>query len=347
MKKMIALLIALFFWNAAVVHGEDATTQPVASVKTAPIRIGEIAETITAYGNVTAQPGEVAIISMPIESRVHHLPVTAGEQVDKDSVLIEVEPSPDSQLQLLEAEHAFDAATLDLKQAKQRFDLKLATNQDLQQSQQNLQTAQVRFENLKKRGADAEQKKITADKPGLVSKIDVQEGQIVPAGAPMLELVSQDRIEIKLGIEPSDVSHLKSDQPVKLTLVGDAVTDSLNGKIRLITQRLNPDTRLVDCFIALQSHDSLLLDAFVQAELTTQSKRTMIVPRSAVLPDDDSLTLFTVKEGHAVKHTIKLGLQNDSDVEIIGEGLNAGDVAVIVGNLELEDGMAVAPEPSP
>jgi RND family efflux transporter MFP subunit len=284
---------------------------------------------------------------MPIESRVHHLRVTAGQQVNKDSVLIEVEPSPDSQFQLLEAQHTFDAATQDLKQAKQRFDLKLATNQDLQQSQQNLQTAQVRLENLKKRGAGAEQKQISTDKAGLISKIDVQEGQIVPAGAPMLELVSQDRIEVKLGVEPSDVSHLKIDQPVKLTLVGDTPTDPLNGKIRLITQRLNPDTRLVDCFVSLQSHDSLLLDAFVQAELTTQSKRTLIVPRSAVLPDDDGPTLFTVKDGHAVKHTVKLGLQNNSDVEIFGDGLNAGDVAVIMGNLELEDGMAVATEPSP
>jgi membrane fusion protein (multidrug efflux system) len=344
-----AVLLGLHFAKADNSPASQPSDEPkpVASVKTTPIRIGDISQTITAYGTVTAQPGGVAIISVPFESRVSHLPVIAGQIVQKNNVLIEIEPSPETQLQLIEARNALDAATKDLQQTQQRFDLKLATNQELQQSQQGLQTARVKLDNLTQHGAGEKDKPITADAPGIVSKIDVQEGQIVPAGAPLLELVPQDRIEVKLGVEPADADNLKPGQPAELTPINTPSPAPIHGEIRLIAQRLNPDTRLIDVFVSLPRHHQLLLDTSIRGDITNQTTRAMIVPRQAVLPDDDGLTLFTVKNGHAVKHTVKTGLRNDKEVEVIADGLTAGDPVVIQGNLELEDGMSVSTETPP
>jgi len=67
----------------------------------------------------------------------------------------------------------------------------------------------------------------------------------------------------------------------------------------------------------------------------------LVVPRSAVLPDDDKQVLFTVKDGKAVRHEIKTGLVTDELVEVIGDNLHAGDSVVTLGNYELEDGMEI------
>ena len=72
----------------------------------------------------------------------------------------------------------------------------------------------------------------------------------------------------------------------------------------------------------------------------------MLVPRSALLPSDQGYVLFTVKDGHAVKRTVAVDLQNGTDAAVSGEGLHAGDIAVVQGNLELDDGMAVVTEES-
>jgi hypothetical protein len=85
----------------------------------------------------------------------------------------------------------------------------------------------------------------------------------------------------------------------------------------------------------------LLLDSFVVAKMPRISATGLVVPREAVLPGEDGSTLFTVKDGKAVKHKVKVGIENDEQVQIIADDVAEGDLAVIVGNYELEDGMAV------
>jgi membrane fusion protein (multidrug efflux system) len=355
------LVAALHVLRPGVARADEAdekkpTSQPtteeehkvVATVKTVPLRVGEISQTITAYGTVSAQPGEVAVYSVPFEARVRHVRVAGGQQVEKSAALVEIEPSPDAKLQLIEAQNALEAAKKDFAQTRQRFDMKLATNQELSAAQQAMQSAQVKLDALTQRGAAEEKHVVAAEGDGLVSKVDVQEGQIVPAGGSLVELVARDRIEVRLGVEPSDVMRVHAGQPVQIFAVTGDTDHAIAGKVRLITQRINPDTRLTDVFAAPESADGLLLDAFVRGELVAETKKdTLIVPRQAVLPDDEGYVMYTVKDGHAVKHVVKMGLQNDKEVEVISEGLEKGEPVVDEGNYELEDGMAVTTESAP
>ncbi len=318
--------------------------EPVASVKTIAARVGDISQSIVAYGTVTAQPGEVAVSSVPFEARVKHIPVTGGQPVDKGTTLIEVEPSPEARLQLLEARNAVESSKKDLEQVQQRFNMKLATNSDLLLSQQATDVAKFRLDSLEQRGAADDSRKITAEFAGLVSKVDVQEGQLVAAGGPLLETLARDRIVVRLGVEPADISRIQIDQPVHIFVSsgGDVADESIAAKVRLITQRLNPDTRLVDVFAAPESADKLILDSNVRAELTAETRQGLIVPRDAALPDDEGTLVYTVKDDKAVKHVVKMGVHNDKEVQIISDDIKAGDLVVVQGNLELEDGMKVA-----
>jgi hypothetical protein len=48
-----------------------------------------------------------------------------------------------------------------------------------------------------------------------------------------------------------------------------------------------------------------------------------------------------VDQGKAVEHKVTVAVRNDELALISGDGLSAGQAAVTLGNLELEDGMAV------
>jgi RND family efflux transporter MFP subunit len=362
--RMIAIsLLGAAMLTGAVIHfaradaDDKAASQPAsqpdaagadkptgtATIQTDTLKTGDLSQSIVAFGSVTAQPGEVAVFSVPYECRVKRINVTAGQPVDKAGPLLELEPSPAARLALAEAQSNLDAASKDLSQSQQRFDMKLATNSDLLASQQAVQLAQLRLDSLKQQGAGSDSRCITADDAGLVAKIDVQEGQIVSGGNPLVETIAKESVEVRIGVEPSDIGRLSIGQDVQLFPNND--TDSVDGKIRLITQRVNPDTRLVDVFVTPASHDALLLDGFVRAEITTVAARAaLIAPRDAVFPDDDGITLFTVKDGNAVKHTVTIAAQNDRQTAIVSSEVHAGDTIVTQGNLELEDGMAVTTE---
>jgi len=80
----------------------DANDQ-VATVQVVPIREGTITENITTYGTVIPAPGAVQTLSLPFESRVRRIFVSNGQRVSIRKILLEVDPSPDTRLQVEEA----------------------------------------------------------------------------------------------------------------------------------------------------------------------------------------------------------------------------------------------------
>ena len=315
--------------------GDSAKATPM--VQTAPIKQGRIDRKIVAYGVVTAETSDVTVLSVAFESRVLKILAVPGQRLDSESAVIEVEPSPDTQLQMLQASSAVDAATKDLEQTRQRFTNHLATNQELLQVQQALDLAKLKLDSMKKEGAD---KPAQLKVSGLVSKLDVQEGQVVPAGGPLVEVAGGGKLQVRLGLEPDDAAKIHAGDSVALW---DVRTDgsAVNGRVRLVAQRIDPDSRLIDVFVSLPADSNMPLDAYVRGELTIPGADGLVVPRAAVLPDDDGYSLFTVTQGKAVEHKVTIVLRNEESYEISGEGLTAGEPVVVVGNLELDDGMEV------
>jgi membrane fusion protein (multidrug efflux system) len=325
---------------------ERGESKPVATVSVVPIRKAAIADDVVAYGAITAPTSEVRVVSVPFESRLVKILVVPGQSVTTGMPLIEIEASPATKLALEDARNTLAATQRDLELVRQRFQEKLATNSELFTAENNIKTAQAHLKSLEQSGADG-QRQLKAEAPGIVSKIDVQEGQVVPAGGPLVETASQNQIEAKLGVEPNDVGALAVGQAVQLTPIENPSAEPVAGKIRLVGRRVDPTTRLVDVMVSLPPDAALILESFVAGKITRAAGEGFLVPRDAVLPSEDSgYELFTVKDGHAVKHTVKVGVENDELVQVIADDLKEGDLAVVVGNYELEDGMQVKAQPA-
>ena len=327
--------------------GESKGTRgPVASVIVVPIKKGLIEENITAYGEVVPAPGALQVLSVPYESQVLHVMVSNAQKITINDSLIEIGLSPDTKLQLDQARNNYKVSQESLGHMQQLFDLKLATNNQLLQAKQKFQQAELRLESFRQRGISG-RRIIRANVTGLVNKVYVQEGAIVSAGSPLAELVAQNRLEVHLAIEPENVSRLKAGQPVLMTYVNVPATEGIKGNIRKISRAVNPASRLVDVFVSLPGSSRFLLGEFILGRITVASSNGLVVPRDAVLPEDGQHILFTVSQGHAVKHIVRVGLESATEIEILGGGLSTGDNVVVKGNYELKAGMAVRVETSP
>jgi len=313
---------------------------PVASVKTIPLARQHIAETLVAYGTVVAAPSKTRTFSVPFECRVATIFVTTGEAIQTDTPLIEVEPSPNTRLQLDEARSSRDTARSALELVKQRLVLKLATRQDEVQAQQSFNAAQLQLESLERRGVNGPQT-LRASAPGVVSQIAVQPGQIVAAGSPLLDTIGENDIVVRLGIENEDIGHVHKGQVVGLRSVNAPETSTVQGEVRLLTKLVNPQTRLMDVFVTPGSGAPLVLNEYVRGSIVVAADEAWVVPRAAVSPEEGRNILYTVEAGRAVKHTVTIGLENDQQLQVIGTELKAGLPVVVVGNAELQPGMSV------
>lgn len=348
---VVMLLLAAGIGFLAGRHGvqrehETATSDPTdeqpatATVTAARVKQGDLTQTFTAYGSVTADPGDVRVLSVQYESRVVRVLVTSGQPIKSGTELIALEPSPDTREALLDAQNAAAAAERNLKQIQDQFNAHLATNQDLAQSQEAQRSANLKLQSMLERGVDKPQQ-LQAPTSGIVSKIDVQQGQIVAAGAPLIEIAAQSRLVVKLGVEPDDAQILKPDEPVSLRAVEGTSDKEIQGHIRVIGNRVDPTTRLVDVLVALPADAKLILDSFISAELPRATVHGLIVPRQALLLQQDGYSLFTIKDGRAYEHDVNVPAQSDDQAVIDSDEVKEGDEVALVGSLELEDKMHV------
>lgn len=318
----------------------ETNSGPVAQVTTVPLKRGEIKAVEVAYGTVMAAPSETHTFSVPYESRVKAILVASGQVIQTNTPLIEVEPSPDTRLQLDQARNERDSAKKSFELVQQRVELKLATRQEQLQAQQQLDAAELKVRSLEARGVENPQT-LRADAAGVVNEISVQPGQIVAAGAPLLNTIGENQIIVRLGLESEDAGRVREDQTVQLRAVNGPAAQTVPGKIHLIASRVNPQTRLVDVFVEPDPAAHFVLNEYVQGDIVIAAHEAWVVPRAAVLPEDGREIIYTTENGRAVKHVVALGLQNDQEVEIIGKDLKAGEPVVLVGNSQLEPGMAV------
>jgi RND family efflux transporter MFP subunit len=323
--------------DGAVSPGEAPV---LAHVEVARIERGTLREQVETYGTVVAALGETTSVSVPYECRVRKVLVAGGQVVAKGAPLVEVEPSPDAALDLEQATGERDAAKSALDLVQQRLEMKLATRADVLGAQHTLQTAERKLGSLQRRGIDGA---VTLRSPGdaIVNDLRAEPGAIVGAGAPLLTEVAEDRILVRLGIEAEDAPGLQVDQEVRLDPVNAPGGQTVRGRIRLITRRVDPATRLVDVFVAPAAGARLLLNAYVRGTLTVQVAEGLLVPRAAVRPVDGKEVLFTVKAGKAVRHEVATGIASSDQVQIHSDELREGDEVVVTGNAELEDGMRV------
>ncbi len=316
---------------------------PVACVRTIPIKKGTISEETVVYGSVIAAPGALQTVSIPFESQVLRSMVNEGQKVSKGDILLKIQPSPDTMLKLDQAKNVYDLAQQSYQQMETKHSLKLATNEQLLQAKQVLDQARLSLESMKNRGIGGEGK-ITSSVGGLIEKIYVQEGSIAAAGNPIMDIVAQNRLEVLLGVEPEDIERVHTDQTVSLTRVNAPASLEVTGKVRRISYAVNPATRLVGVFVTLTTPAGFLLGESIQGKISMSVADGLIVPRSAVLPEGDRYVLFTVKDGHATKHIVEIGIENSREYQVMGKDLEAGEDVVFSGNYELSDGMAVTTE---
>jgi len=327
----------------------DAEQKPVAQVQVVPLKMAKIVDSVLAFGTIESSPSGARSVALGYDAVVTRVAVSQGATVGKDDLLLEVAGSPDAQLAVASARSAAKLAEQALQATRQRFDLKLATSQELLSAQQADDDARARLASIEARGQSGDGR-ILASEPGIVTKIDAQTGQVFPAGTSLLSVAGISLLEARLGVEPADASRVRVGQQVGLSAANRPDAPEATGTIRQVGAAVDPVSGTVDVRVTLPAGGGWLSGEHVRASVHVDEKTALVAPRAAVLPEDEGQMLFTVKDGKAVKHVVEVGITSDSNVEVSGKDLKPGDPAVVVGNYELEDGMAVdlsGPEPKP
>jgi RND family efflux transporter MFP subunit len=175
---------------------------------------------------------------------------------------------------------------------------------------------------------------LEAPEPGVISARAVQPGQVVSAGAELLRLIRDARLEWRAELAEKDLTRVTPGAVVELT--GPA-GEIVRGRVRAISPSLDPQTRTGLVYADLPEPGVLRAGMFAQGRIVLGSEDALVLPREAIVFRDGLPYVFVVK-----------GRQGGGDPGVvtveqrrISVGIQQGDVTEILGGVAATDRVAV------
>jgi len=331
---LAAALLALAACSGKTDDGDD-DAKATATVKTAVVQAADVAESLTAYGSADVAPSGEETLSAPVEAVVVAVRVSPGADVAAGQPLIDLKPSPGTAAELTKAAADADVASKALARAERLRASGLGSDADVEQARAAASTASEAQRSLAARVGGA--LTLRAQQAGVVEALTATPGDLVAAGASLGKLGARGAVQVRLGLEPSDVAKVRAGEAVTLRATGGGALAA--GTVTSVQSRVDPQTRLAGVIVA--AHGGLAVGQAVQGDIVLRTVHAPTAPKAAIVYDQDQPAVFVVAGGAAHRRAVTLGPSQGDSVAVLS-GLAAGDRVVVEGAASLDDGMAVA-----
>jgi RND family efflux transporter MFP subunit len=316
-------------------------------VQTATLAQKKLPVQMTTYGSILPDTGNLVHVVLPRAGQVSKLVVSLGQEVRRGQNLFEFATSAATLLSYRQAASAVDFASADLARTRELFQEKLATNSQVAAAEKTLSDARQALKAQEDVGAGKTTQWVLAPADAVVTEITAKVGDRLDQGGAVLQLSERGAVQIVLGVEPERAGQVHVGMPVTITSVFDD-THVVVGRIEGVHGVIDPQTRLVDAVVRVDSKDStgLLPGMRIKGVIELATVTGWVVPRQAVLSDEEGAYVYQIKDGQAVRVNVKILLDSD-DVYSIDGKLDPKLKLVTVGNYELSDGQPVRDSDAP
>lgn len=224
--------------------------------------------------------------------------------------------------------------------AKRLLDEGAASRQEFERAEAAMRGSAALLES---RRQDLLDSRILAPFSGTILKREVNAGETVGAGRPVLTLADLSEVEVEVGVPDRLVGLLKVGASVQLTVSGLENSD-FAGEVKEVGVAAREGSRLFRVVVRVGNSDGRLrpgMTASVNLEAAAVPGRGALVPLSALVARGDrQLAVFVVTNGVARERAVGTSDILESSI-VVTNGLLPGETVVVSGASELYDGAEV------
>jgi multidrug efflux system membrane fusion protein len=324
---------------------------PPAQISAATVVVQNLPRFAPGIGSLAAV--HQVTINPEVAGRVTKIFFEAGSMVKAGDPLVQINDAPDrGDLANFEAQARMAQISLQRNQALRQRNFASQEVVDQNQSQADQARAQIM-----KTEAIIAQKLIRAPFSGQLGVRQIELGQYLTTGAPIVTLTDLSTLYVNFTL----ASHLRPEISVgqQVNVTADAFPGRVfTAKVTTIEPQISPDTRTMQVQATMTNPGNALLPGmFVNAAVVLPPRPdTMVVPETAVEYTLYGDSVFVIKDegkdasGHpilkAVRTPVKTGTRWDGKVAILN-GLKPGEKVVAAGQVKLQNGVQVAITGSP
>ena len=354
-KRMVftvAILVAIVaalgfvkFRQIQVAIAQGASFQPPPEAVTTIVAArDEWPATWSAIGTLAAVQG--VTVSADLPGIVERITFESGRAVEAGDVLTVLDTRQErAQLQAVEAQR--DLAQVDFGRMQGLLNERVVSRAEYDRATADQQQSEARVAEIV---AIIERKQIRAAFSGIVGIRQVDLGQYLSAGDPVVSLQSLHPIYVNFGVPQQAIGQMTLGREVRMTS-GDLGGATFTGRVTALDSVVDETTRNVQVQATLPNPEGKLRPGmFVQTEVVVGANRSVIaLPASAVsyAPYGDSMFIVTDLKGpdgqpyRGVRQQfVKVDGARGDQVAVVS-GVQPGDEVVTSGVFKLRNGAAV------
>jgi RND family efflux transporter MFP subunit len=322
---VLAVIIANRFWQQSRRPMTQSITElqvekgiPV-SVDT--VSLGSIAESVELNGTVQGII-QSDLISKTTE-RVVRVGASVGQRVSNGQVLVVFDTSNPT-AQYRQAKAALEDAEKDFSRMEALLEQGAISEQVFEKTRTGLEVARANFE------AARSIVEVISPIDGVVTSVNVTEGEIVPVGSVVCTVARYDRVKVIVKASEADVHQMSVGAPAA---VRTPEGGSVRGTVSTISASADPGTRTFRVEVTADNTSRVLKPgsfAVVVVE-SAHRKNAIVVPSDCLVTRDGRPAVFVVSQRRtALLRRVTTGLVNSTMTEI-ADGLNPGEIIVTSG----------------
>lgn len=351
-SKIVQILVALavvvavvlllgsikFMQFSAMAEAGKAFVPPAEAVTTASVQHVRWRNTIEAVGTVVASQG--VTVSSEVPGMVREIYFESGETVERGEVLVRLNASTEF-AQIASARSSAELASQDFDRVERlrQNGANSAADFDSAASRRHQATASLR--SLR---SAANKKVIRAPFAGRLGIRQVNLGQVVDPGTPLVSLQAVTPIYVDFSVPQQSFAQIAVGNEVKATV--GAGGEDYTGVVESVDAEVDPQTRSIRIRARFGNEDERLVPGMF-VDISVQLEKiidTLAIPSAGVLfaPYGDSVFVVREEDGNKTvsQRFIRLG-ERRGDLVAVVSGLEPSDVVVSSGAFKLQNGMVV------
>jgi membrane fusion protein (multidrug efflux system) len=285
-------------------------------------------------------------VSADLPGIVARIAFDSGRTVRKDEVLVQLDTRQE-EAQLAGAEAQLQLARLNFERMQGLVAQDAVSRAEFDAAAAAQTQAEARLREIR---ATIERKTIRAPFTGVLGIRQVNLGQFLTGGDPVVPLQSLDPIYVNFGVPQQQAGQIRLGRTVRITL-GELEGEVFTGRVSAVDSVVDEATRNVQVQATLANRAGRLKPGmFAQAQvLLGQSQQVMPLPASAInyAPYGDSVFVVTEmqdEQGRTYRgvrqQVVTLGPARGDQIAVLS-GIQPGDEIVTSGVFKLRSGAAV------
>lgn len=254
-------------------------------------------QTIKQYIDVTGSvvPKQESIVTTELSGiRIRQVYNDVGDTVEKGQKLALLD-CDSLQSQLAEAINDYELKKDEYSRVKKLAVKGMIPMASVIQKQAMMKSAKARLNHAELTIKHCE---LIAPEAGFIFERKAITGGLVNNNEPLYRIASNGKVEIEVNVPEAALAKLKLGQHAIMSITGH--TKVLSGKVRLITPKVNPNSRTAAVRISLENNTNLQIGLFTSASIQTGQISGQTLPTTALQRDHSGNYVWRLAKGNIV-----------------------------------------------